>query len=667
MKKNEKGILKSIILTSAIVLIVSLVVVIVLSVMTVYNFQCDGVISSSKASLKLYASETNDWLSQQESFAKEQANAVGKLGEGTTGHKNNDDFLDSVMELNSSLLDCYTAYEDVSLYMAVTDTSTLPEGFDATTRSWYQDAKENNAPIITSPYIDTATGVFVITVASPIYENDKFVGVFGCDIKVDSIMELVKQMSISKNGYPVLFDGSGNIMVHGNDNFNPSVQDNTATILTLDDISGDYGKVISELSEDEVYMAKNKDYDGKTKYFAFTKIPTSNWSIGYIMPTSDITSKLIGYILFFSILCVVSVAISVTIIVNTSKHHLKPLKEIAQTADKIANGDFSAKINYSSDDEIGKIIGSLSQCTNTTQIYLADISEKLEQMADGDFTVEISDDYKGDYVTIKNSMEKIVKSMHDTLSEIGTVSNQVDLGSQNVSQSSITLAESVANQTESLKKLDEDMLSMIDRICETDSNTVEARDLANEAKRMIEKSSKEMNNLLNAIHDISRMSEETLKIVSTIDDIAFQTNILALNAEIEAARAGEAGKGFSVVADEVRVLASKSAEAASRTAELLNQTGDSVRSGAELADFTAKSMEKAVQNTIAVDEKIIHISETTESEREYIEHISANLKSINELVTKTSDTAQNGAAASEELSGQAASLNDLLSKFKLEK
>lgn len=666
MKRKNQGLLRAMTSASNTVLSLMLIVTSLVGFFMAYKYLKSGVSDSSKASLSLYATEMDDWLKQQAEFTEAQANAAGKLAVYSNGWQNNDDFIDSVMTLNDALLDCYTAYEDATLYMAVTDTTTLPADFDATTRGWYQDAKAKLATVFTSPYIDTATGNMIITVASPIYENGEFAGVFGCDITLEELMGILDEMKISENGFAVLVDNDNNIMAHGgNDWYSPRINNGEAVITGVDSVDGDYAQVLSNTTSGSVYFDKNVDEDGKTKYFTFTKLTTADWSLGYIIPTGDVNSQLKGNAIFFCVLCIVLILIGDTVVIVVSRIKTKPLKDITKIAEKMADGDFTASFDYSANDEIGKLINSLAVSTGVTQHYLNDISSKLEDLSRGDFTVKVTEDYIGDYIYIQQSMEKIIKSMRRALSEIEVVSKQVDIGAQSVSHSSIALAEGVAKQTESMKQLGEEMAAMIERVRETDKDTGEASELANNAKNKIEESSKEMEELLEAMRDISRMSEETVKIVSTIDDIAFQTNILALNAEIEAARAGEAGKGFAVVADEVRNLAGKSAEAASRTSELLHHTGDAVKSGAVLAESTAASLKEAVDNTVSVDEKIVHISTTTREERKFMKSIEENIREVYTLVETTSETAQSGAAASEQLSGQAAALNEQLMKFKL--
>ena len=254
--------------------------------------------------------------------------------------------------------------------------------------------------------------------------------------------------------------------------------------------------------------------------------------------------------------------------------------------------------------------------------------------------------------------------MRDVIGNIETASRQVTIGAEHVADSSTELAAGVADQTNTIRRLNESIEEITDRVKNEDAEAQEASRLANSARQKIESSNEEMKKLLEAMDSILKMSSETAKIVKTIDDIAFQTNILALNASVEAARAGADGKGFTVVADEVRNLAAKSAEAANRTSALINETVDAISSGAALANSTAEYLADAVKDTVNVDSSISKISESAKEQSSYMDILSESIGTISDIVDQTSDTAQTGAASSEELSGQASMLTGLISEFK---
>lgn len=666
-KKQPMGLIRSIITAVMITITISLLIIVTVGYFSVYSREYDGISSTSKEALSVYTEKVNQWLEKQGQFAVSQANAAAKLVSYTGDFSNNDDFIDSVMELNSSLLDCYTAYEaNGELYMAVTDTSTLPADFDSRTRGWYQEAKSYKKACYTSPYMDTATGALIITVSAPIIQDGEFKGVFGCDITLESVMELINEMKLSENGYSVLIDNNGDFMLHGeNEEYAPHIENGSAKLTAYADAKGDYSSVIRQSSADSAYFGKNTDWNGQQRYFVFKKLTAADWYMGYILPESDISNSLNGLLAICLILLAVVAVADNMIVYAVAKIGVRPLKKMSAEATKIAKGDLSVTFDYNAGDDIGQLCRNFSASAESTKTYIADISQKLDKMAHGDFSITVDLDYVGDYAPIKNSMVNIINSMRTTFEQIGTASSQVDLGATQVAEASTNLANGVSEQTRELQSLDSNMRDIIEKVRETDEATAKARELAGNAKNKIEQSNGEMERLLSAMKEISRMSGEIAKIIKTIDDIAFQTNILALNASVEAARAGAAGKGFTVVADEVRMLAGKSAEAAKRTSQLLQQTASSVAEGAALADETAKSLAEAVKDTVEADEKIIHISENTKEEREYMDSVSERLKNISDIVGSTSESAQASAASSEELSGQADMLSGMISRFKL--
>ena len=194
----------------------------------------------------------------------------------------------------------------------------------------------------------------------------------------------------------------------------------------------------------------------------------------------------------------------------------------------------------------------------------------------------------------------------------------------------------------------------------------EAYKLQGEAGVAVLQSNEKMEEMRKAMDDITAKSNEISKIIKTIDDIAFQTNILSLNAAIEAARAGAAGKGFAVVADEVGNLAQKSAKAAQNTGLLIEETKDAVERGARISRETGESLSTVVERAGRINNMIFEITKETERESQGMSQLTVGMEQISSVVQTNSATAEESAAASEELSGQAGILDDLVSKFLLQ-
>ncbi len=360
-----------------------------------------------------------------------------------------------------------------------------------------------------------------------------------------------------------------------------------------------------------------------------------------------------------------SFLISIIIAIRISRSISKPVAEMSEAAQKIAQGDLSVQIDGNSQNEIGRLGEAFAQSTASIRAYISDIGNIVSEIERGNLTVGTDLDYIGDYAQLKSSILGIIATLNHTFIQIDQAAEQVASGSSQVSSGAQELAQGATEQASSVEELSASISEISTHVKDNAEHTASASRSVAEVSREIETSNQHMDDMVKAMTLINESSGEIGKIIKTIEDIAFQTNILALNAAVEAARAGAAGKGFAVVADEVRNLASKSAEAAKNTTALIENSVRQVENGTKIADATAQSLHRVVARAEEVTKTVEKISVATNRQSDAISQVTLGVEQISSVVQTNSATAEESAAASEELSSQAQLLRDLVEKFRL--
>ena len=342
----------------------------------------------------------------------------------------------------------------------------------------------------------------------------------------------------------------------------------------------------------------------------------------------------------------------------------EPLDMIGSVMHKLQEGEFNRI-----DSEFQGAYKSMADTLNTTisdiSSYIEELNNVLADMAAGDLQGTISRQYVGSFDSIKNSVNSILTRLNETVADIYQVAEAIYVGTDQLSQSSYSLAEGASKQMRSVQSLTESIEKIDERSKDNAANAQKAAELAAESKENAEKSNEEMHQLLTAMDKINQMSDKISTVVKTIDDIAFKTNLLALNAAVEAARAGEHGKGFSVVAEEVRSLAAGSSRAAQETSELIQTSIQSVQEGMLRANETATSLEKIVSNVMDVSDVIGGIYESSVRQTTAIHSIHNDLNEISNIIQNEAAASEETAASAQGLDEQANILKKKLAFFKI--
>ncbi len=436
---------------------------------------------------------------------------------------------------------------------------------------------------------------------------------------------------------------------------------------------------VAELNPQLIALARDGDSEGAYILFtqeyntladaALAELKAINSTIVTLSDTQ--LSVMQGYgnisLIFLIALGIVVVVIIVIIGVMLANSITKPVIQLESAIAALSVGDFeAADIDYEANDELGALASNTKSTIGSIQAMINDLCMGMEFMSNGDFTVSSKNDdmYVGGFAPLASSMYNLKNKMNGAIVRVSSSTDQVTNSSEQVSSSAQALAQGATEQAGSIEELAATITDISEKINLNAENANKSSSMALEVVDAMNASNEQMQKLIASMEEIDNKSKEISKIIKTIEDIAFQTNILALNATVEAAHAGAAGKGFAVVADEVRNLASKSADAAKDTTSLISDSIKAISEGVELTNLTAEELRKVMDGVNSTTDVIKGITEASNEQATAVSQISIGLDQIAAVVHNNSATSEESAATSEELSSQAMVLKQIVSEFK---
>ena len=373
-----------------------------------------------------------------------------------------------------------------------------------------------------------------------------------------------------------------------------------------------------------------------------------------------------GMLISVLILGVITILFATLIWYYIARSITKPLQEIKSAAEDLAAGNLKTDITYESNNEMGVLADSMRNTVHSLSLYINEIETSMKMIGSGKLNYETDVEFKGDFISLKQSINMISSMLGESMQQISNSAEQVSGGAQQISNGAQMLSQGASEQAGSIEELAANINEISDSVRNTADDTVAASNVADAVEQEILENSKQMDQVSEAMNLIRQTSTDISGIVKEIEDIAFQTNLLSLNAAVEAARAGDAGRGFSVVAAEIRKLANKTTDASKMTAALVQKSAHSVEEGSSLIQQSEQTLKHVVDGARDVATKIERISQSNIQQANFIIQIRQSIEQITDIVQGNSATSEESAAASEELAAQAQILRELVNRFEFE-
>lgn len=345
-----------------------------------------------------------------------------------------------------------------------------------------------------------------------------------------------------------------------------------------------------------------------------------------------------------------------------------PLTELGKRFKLFATGDLTSPFPESdSEDEVADMVRDAVEMANMLKTIIRDIGELLKEMESGNYAItsKVQDSYTNDFRQVIVSLRGLRDQMTKTLRSIGEASDQVSSGSMNLADAAQSLAEGATEQAGAVEELQATIIDITETMEMSAKSAEESYNQAQNYADEADRSREEMHTMVTAMEKISESSAKIGNIISEIESIASQTNLLSLNASIEAARAGEAGRGFSVVAEEIRQLAEQSAKAAVDTRELIESSMKEIAEGSRAVERASGSIDNVVSGIKQIAESSKNLSVMVITQAETMRQAEQGISQISEVVQNNSATAEESSATSQQLSAQAATLDELVGQFTL--
>ncbi len=509
---------------------------------------------------------------------------------------------------------------------------------------YYSMLTQTGSLVIGEPYY--ADGILQLCVGITLKEEGEVTGYLIGSYKYDLLNDVLSQLVLGDTGSACILNSSGDVIGDRN-------TENIRSRNNIYDMYPASGNL--EKFKDAVSFQTGSAIvrlDSGRNYAGYAPIPGTNWALLLYAPVREFMNDVYFAILLSILLSGAVLIFAGAVISQVSRRISDPLSNATTRLQALSDGDLTDEVLLSeSDDETGILTNALSKTVTSLKKYIQDIDACLSTLADGDYTAQIPDDFRGDFTSIRDALSNITAALNHTMLRM----NQ---SSVEVSDCARQLLEGSKEQAGILKDMEENMEAITASIEQNRSNVQEMEECADMAGQKTTLGSDNMQNMLEAMSQIQATVQEISKISLLIEDISKQTNILSLNASIEAGRAGKAGKGFAVVAGEIGNLANQTTEALLQTGELITRSTETIQAGLATADQTVDTFREMEELTKQYQKISLRIAKTVQLQTEAVADANNRLNTLQIIADK------NDKMAAESMS-QAEGLRDYVAQVKI--
>lgn len=650
VKKKNSGIKYRIMFSMIVCIVIVTVIMAVASTVTTYVASMNTLKQSISELAKLSAKNTEKELNVYKT-------AVGDLAD--------DAVFDTIPPDPERVDERFNAFKEDHEFQTIGYTDEMgisADGMNHGIDEFFSEAKLYLKPYVSNVEIIGTDATF--TVSAPIIKNGEFKGVVYAVSDAKTLSTLINTNKLGSDSVSFMLNQNGDTIASKNydEVLNQlNVMDEEKENSSYRQLADIQGKMTAATSGVGTY----KDDKHIKRIVGFSPISdTEGWSIAIAAKKSEFMSGLIISVVVTLVIAVLVIVLAVILSIRIAKSLSAPISSAAERMKLLAQGDITSSVQvFDTEDETGVLTRVTEKTVNELKHIITDLSETLGEIAGGNLAIKFDTEYYGDFAPIGDAIRNIISQMNSVISNIQDFSVVVSEGAEQVSCGAQALSQGATEQASAVQELAATIEDVSRKVHANADSAAKANGEIENVNVILSESHDKMGGVVDAMKDISRSSAEIKKILETIEDIAFQTNLLSLNAAIEAVKAGAAGRGFSVVAEEVRSLAEKSSAAAKSTADLVKSTLESVSAGSNMVNDTANSLNDVVTATQAVTDNIGKITEASSEQSEAISQITNGVMQIAGVVQTNSSTAEQSAAASNDLSNQAKKLASLIDVF----